>query len=164
MKRKLVALIVFGVAFGFVEAAVVYYLRTLFGLNSNFVPHVSYKLILNLGLIAFLKPGSIVLPNAQIARAEALRELATLIMLVAISFLAGSRYRARLAAFLISFATWDVFYYVFLRFLTGWPRTLLDMDVFFLDPVPWVGPVITAIFISMLLFAAGVLIYIREQN
>lgn len=164
MKKNLIALIVFGVAFGFVEAAVVYYLRTLFGFRSNFVPHGNYKLILNLGLIVFLKPGSVVLPNVQIARAEALRELATLIMQGAVSFLAGNLPKTRLAAFLISFATWDVFYYVFLRLLTGWPKTLMDIDVFFLDPIPWVGPVITAIIISTLLFGAGVMIYCREQN
>jgi hypothetical protein len=159
MNKKLIALIVFGVAFGFVEAAVVYYLRTVFGLNSNFSPGQNYREILNLGFIAFLSPGSIILPKIEIAHAEGLREIATLVMLGAVSFLAGEKLKTRLAAFLISFATWDIFYYVFLYFLTGWPKTLMDIDVFFLDPIPWVGPVITAIIISSLLFIAGVKIY-----
>jgi hypothetical protein len=164
MTKKMIALVVFGMAFGFVEAAVVYYLRTLLGLNSNFVPQQSYKQILNLGFIAFLTPGSIILPNIEIAHAEALREIATLIMLGAISFLASDKLRTRLAAFLISFATWDIFYYVFLHFLTGWPMTMMDIDVFFLDPIPWVGPVITAGVISLLLLVAGIKIFIESEK
>ncbi len=163
MTRKLLALIVFGAAFGFVEAAVVYYLRTLFGIDSNFTPQPSYRVILNLRLIAFLAPESVVLPAAPIARAEGLRELATLVMLAVVAFLAGNSRRPRLGAFLISFATWDIFYYVFLRLLTGWPRSLFDIDVFFIDPVPWVGPVITAVFASLLLFVAGTLLFLHRS-
>lgn len=162
MNRKLLALIVFGIAFGFVEAAVVYYLRTLFGLDANFTPPANSKIILNLGVIAFLAPGSTVLPAAAITHAEAVRELATLVMLGAIAYIAGKSWKTRFAAFLVSFATWDIFYYVFLRVLTGWPGTLLDIDVFFMVPVPWVGPVITAVAASLLLFAAGTFIYLRN--
>jgi hypothetical protein len=159
LNKKFVALIVFGIAFGFVEAAVVYYMRTIFGLSSNILQERSYKEILNVGFIAFLTPGSVVLPNVQIAHAEALREIATLLMLGAISFLSGEKLKTRLAALLISFATWDIFYYVFLYFLTGWPKTLMDIDVFFIDPIPWVGPVITPVVVSLLLFVAGAKIF-----
>jgi hypothetical protein len=154
--------VAFGVAFGSVEAAVVYYLRTLFGLNSNFAGHPTPHIILNLGIIAFLAPGSIVLPNAGVAHAEALREIATLVMLGPVAFLGARRFRARLAAFLVAFATWDIFYYIFLRYRTGWPSSLLDIDVFFLDPVPWVGPVTTAVAMSRLLLPAGAWIFLRD--
>ncbi len=161
MKRKLLALIVFGIAFGFVEAAVVYYLRTLFGDHSNFNPPTHYRIILNLGLIAFLAPGSLVLPAASITHAESLREIATLVMLASIAYLSAPRWISRLAAFMIAFATWDLFYYVFLHVLTGWPRSLIDIDVFFIVPVPWVGPVLTAVLASLVLLIGGILIYRR---
>lgn len=32
-------------------------------------------------------------------------------------------------------------YYLSLRLLTGWPPRLDTVDVYFLIPVPWVGPV-----------------------
>lgn len=155
MNKKFVALVVFGVAFGFVEAAVVYYLRTIFGVSPNTLAQQGHRVILNLGAIAFLAPGSIVLPNVRVSQVEALREIATLVMLGAVSFIAGEKWRTRLAALLISFASWDLFYYAFLYLLTGWPKSLLDIDVFFIDPIPWVGPVITPVVISLILFAVG---------
>ncbi len=164
MKRKLLALILFGLAFGFVEAAVVYYLRTLFGIGANFAQPANYTVIVNLGVIAFLSPGSIVLPNVAVTHAEAFRELATLIMLAVVGYLAGGRWRSRFAAFLVSFSAWDLFYYVFLRLLTGWPKTVFDIDVFFIDPVPWVGPVITAVAASLILLILGSVIFLRNAR
>jgi hypothetical protein len=162
MKRKLFALIVFGIAFGFVEACVVYYIRTIFGLGSNFTPNGNPKEILNLGFIAFLSPQSTILPSFQISRAEFLREIATIIMLGAVAYIASKNLRQKLGAFLISFATWDVFYYIFLRYLTGWPKTLGDIDVFFLVPVAWIGPVITPLIIFIILFVIGVRLYLHK--
>jgi hypothetical protein len=159
MKKKLLALIIFGVAFAFVEAAVVYYLRIVFSFSSNYMPSGNFKEFLNLGFIAFLSPGSLVLPSLQITHVEALREIATLIMLASVSYLAGKNLKGRFAAFLISFATWDIFYYVFLRYLTGWPKTLSDIDVYFIIPVAWIGPVITPIVISLIMFGVGVWLY-----
>ena len=68
---------------------------------------------------------------------EKLREAATLIMLVTVSFLAASRARERWALFLWCFAIWDLIYYLGLRLLIHWPNSLLTMDVLFLIPVPW---------------------------
>ena len=69
-------------------------------------------------------------------------------MLVAIAVVAGETLRRRVAAFFITFAVWDLTYYLFLRVLDGWPTSLLDRDVFFLIPVTWVGPVATAVVAS----------------
>lgn len=164
MKKSVIALIVFGIAFGFVEAAVVYYLRNIPPVNSNLAPQPGLRAMLNLGFIAFLEPRKAVLRNASIDHAEQMREIATLVMLGAVSFLAGKNLKARLAALLISFATWDLFYYVFLHFLASWPRSLMDIDVFFLVPVPWVGPVLTPVVISAGLLAAGIILFGRAWN
>ena len=52
---SLLFLVIFGVAFGFVEAAVVYYLRDLMNFHTNYAIS-NYKILLNLGFITFVSP------------------------------------------------------------------------------------------------------------
>ena len=72
---------------------------------------------------------------------EQVREIATLVMIAAVACLAGRTPRARLAAGLWIFGIWDILYYAFLRWLTGFPHSLADADVVFLVPVAWIFPV-----------------------
>jgi len=72
---------------------------------------------------------------------EQVREIATLVMIAAVAGLAGRTTRARLAAGLWIFGLWDILYYAFLRWLTGFPRSLADVDVVFLVPIAWIVPV-----------------------
>src|SRR3990167_5430230 len=118
MNKKLIALIIFGIAFGFVEAAVVFYLRQVFNYSDNYIQS-DYKVFLNLGIISFILPKIPILNIPQIANAEIQREAATIIMLLSISYLSASKWKQRLGALLITFAFWDIFYYVFLKYLTG---------------------------------------------
>jgi hypothetical protein len=78
-------------------------------------------------------------------------------MLAAVAGLAGSTMRARLACAAIAFGTWDIFYYVWLKLMSGWPASLFDWDVLFLLPVPWWGPVIAPACIALLLVVGGTL-------
>ena len=78
--------------------------------------------------------------NGVLGPVELVREAATLVMLLAIGALAGRTGRTRLGYTAIAFGVWDVFYYVFLRMMAGWPKSLLDWDVLFLLPLPWWGP------------------------
>jgi hypothetical protein len=59
-------------------------------------------------------------------------------------------------AFLLAFAAWDVFYYLWLYVSIGWPAGVTDWDILFLIPLPWVGPVWSVLLIcaGMLAFAA----------
>ena len=139
---NLVFLIVFGVAFGFVEAAVVYYLRDLLNFHAGYVI-TNYRTLLNLGFITFVTPGHSLLINSRITSIEVIRETATIIMLISVAFIAGKNRKQRLSAFLITFACWDISYYVFLKILGNWPSNFLTKDVYFLIPVTWIGPVIT---------------------
>jgi len=50
---------------------------------------------------------------------------------------------------------WDIFYYVFLKMMCGWPHSLLDWDVLFLLPLPWWGPVLAPVLISLLMILWG---------
>jgi hypothetical protein len=130
--RQLLPAALFGIAFGFVEAAVVVYLRAATGLW----PGPPAKVVVALPAI--------------LLRIESLREAATIIMLGAVAWVLGQRAKERFIAFLWMFAFWDFFYYVWLRLMIGWPDSLLSVDVLFLIPAPWVAQVWFPILISSL--------------
>jgi hypothetical protein len=131
--------VIFAMAMAWLEAAVVLYLRTLVG---RLDPYQATPLPVSTGL----------------GTAELLREAATLIMLAAVGWLSGHHWRSRLGYGLIAFGVWDIFYYVFLRPLTGWPKSLADWDVLFLIPLPWWGPVWAPVSIAVLMLAWGTLV------
>lgn len=135
----------FAAAFGFVEAAVVDYLR-------GNIP----ELAANAGAAPFESTARAEMPviPSRLLRTEQLREAATLVMLVSVSFLAASRSRERWALFLWCFSIWDVVYYLGLHLLIHWPTSLVTMDVLFLIPVPWFSQVWFPLVISGLSVAA----------
>ena len=100
--------------------------------------------------------------HMQRVRIELGREIATLVMLAAVALLLGQNVQSWLAAFLIAFGAWDIAFYVFLRLLIHWPQSLLTWDVLFLVPVPWIGPVLAPVLISVSMIAAGVIIFWRD--
>ncbi|UCH77739.1 MAG: hypothetical protein JSU81_08415 [Candidatus Coatesbacteria bacterium] len=125
----------FGVAFGFLEAAVVVYLRALFYADGFAFP---------------LRP----LPPLLLAT-EMGREGATLVMLAAVAWAPGGPGRLKLARFLFAFGLWDLFYYVGLKVVIGWPESLFTWDVLFLLPVPWVAPVLAPALVAAYFVAVG---------
>src|SRR5258706_105167 len=144
MKTKLkyysrwLVVVIFEMAMAWVESAVVYYLRTMIDRIEPYQCHP-------LPLIGGLGP------------AEMVREAATLIMLLTVGILAGRNWRSRLGYSAIAFGVWDIFYYVFLKAICGWPHSLLDWDILFLLPLPWWGPVLAPVLISLLLVVWGTL-------
>lgn len=163
--KTILKVIIFGVAFGFVEAAVVVYLRHLLGVGFT-PPHIDRSEILFLTPgIAFLEPQTAVkiIKDTTFLNIERLRETATLVMLAAMAVLAGKKIGEKIAFFFVVFGIWDIFYYIFLRLIIGWPKTLLDLDIFFLLPTPWVGPVIVPILISAVLITVS-LIYLSKKE
>jgi hypothetical protein len=88
---------------------------------------------------------------------ELVREAATLMMLLMVGMLAARPWRPRLAYTMIAFGVWDVLYYVFLRMMSDWPRTLFDWDILFLLPLPWWGPVLAPVSIALLMIVWGTL-------
>ena len=160
--RHLVVLLVFGVAFGYVEAAVVFYLRRLLDYHTDYSV-VGRHVYLDLGFIAFVTPDAPVLGSDAVTSAEVAREAATIVMLAAVAYLAARGAR-RIAAFLVAFATWDLAYYLWLHVLTGWPASLTDTDVYFLIPVTWVGPVVTPLAICTLMLVGGAWWYVRGRE
>ncbi len=151
------ALVAFAAAFGFVEAAVVYDLRDLIGSPRSY-SFGHYHALLNLGFIAFVSSVHSLLPPA-VGRVETIREGATMVMLLAVAWLAGRTMRQRVGAYFIAFSVWDLTYYLNLRLIDGWPTSLFTRDVFFLIPVPWIGPVITPLIIFLVVLVIGVRLY-----
>ncbi len=128
----------------YVESAVVVYLRFLYYPN-GFVVGSGWDL-------AAVAPAAL--------RIEVGREAATMVMLAAVALLAAGRsWWERLAYFMWAFAVWDVFYYVWLYVLLGWPPDLMTLDVLFLIPRAWVAPVLLPVTISgvMMVVAAAIL-------
>jgi len=156
-------LIVFAVAFGFVESAVVYYLRFLLNFHTQ-VPVGKYKVLLNLGFITFVSPAHSIMASRNLTAVEIIREACTIVMLASVAFFAGSSWRQRIAAFMVAFACWDITYYLYLKILDNWPSSLLTRDVFFLIPVTWIGPVLTPLVICTVMLIFGVRWYVAPQR
>jgi hypothetical protein len=153
-----VALLVFGIAFGYVEAAVVVYLRNLSEpVRVSYYPGTS-----SADLFPILTPQELRSADHgrlwQLLRVEIPREAATLVMLAAVAFIVGTNGMQRLAAFVIAFGTWDVAFYGFLKLLIGWPSSLLTWDLLFLLPVPWSGPVLAPVVVSCAMIGGGIIV------
>lgn len=162
-QRTVYLIFVFAIAFAFLEAAVVVYLRHIAGFAPP--PVGKDEVALALPGIAFLKANAAVkiIDSRALLTIEMIREAATLVILASVAFLAGRKFGQKLAYFFLAFGIWDIFYYVFLRMIVGWPQGLADPDVLFLLPVPWVGPVFVPVLISLVL-VAGSLFYIRRNK
>ncbi|MEZ5072378.1 MAG: hypothetical protein R2751_15795 [Bacteroidales bacterium] len=144
LSSKLLIVTAFAIAMGFLESAVVVYLR------------------------ALLYPGGFTFPLAPIpgdlAVTEILREAATLVMLLTIGMLSARRFSTRFAWFLYTFAIWDIFYYVFLWALLGWPESLGTWDILFLIPTTWTGPVWSPVLVSLTMIGFALLILTRAER
>ncbi len=91
------------------------------------------------------------------------REIATLVMLVTVGWLAGKTRLDRLAWIAVAFGIWDIGYYFFLWVFIGWPTSFGSYDLLFLLPVPWVGPVWAPITVSVALVVFGLLVARRVR-
>ena len=76
-------------------------------------------------------------------------------MMLTVGMLAGRTWRSRLGYAAVAFGVWDIFYYVFLKVMCGWPHSLLDWDILFLLPLPWWGPVLAPVSIALLMLFWG---------
>ncbi len=137
-KKRWIMVVLFAAAMAWVESAVVADLRTLV---DRVEPYQANPLpIVN-----------------KLGAAELVRELATLIMLFTVGWLAGKTRQTRIGYSLVAFGVWDIFYYAFLKIITGWPHSLFNWDILFLIPLPWWGPVIAPVIIAAMMIIFGTL-------
>jgi len=144
MKKNLFWLMIWGLAFGYMEAAVVVYLRELYYPEGFTFP--------------------VVIIQDRILLTEVLREAATLIIMWSTVCLIYMRLQSRVAAFVILFGVWDIFYYIFLKLLLDWPESLNTWDILFLIPIPWIGPVWAPILVSITFIYAGTAILLQNHQ
>lgn len=139
------ALLVFALAMGTLEAIVVVYVRELYYPNGFAFP---------------LKT----LPKWIVA-IEIVRELSTLLMLGSVSWLAGKKVLTRFSVFLFLFGIWDIVYYIALKVFLNWPDSFFEWDILFLIPITWVGPVLAPVICSVLMiFMALLFDYYQSKN
>ena len=142
---KLLTVVIFGIALAYFEAAVVVYLRAIF------YPE-GFKFPLSLF--------DINASHKHLLLTEIGREAASMVLIVTAACLFGKNKRQRLAYFLIIFAIWDIFYYVWLKVLLDWPASIMDWDILFLIPAVWASPVLAPVLVSILfLIFAGIILY-----
>ena len=134
----------YAVAMAAVESAVVVYLRAL---HSGDAP---------LSVLQYELPTRLIL-------IEVGREVATVVMILAVAVLAARARREVFLYFALIFGIWDIFYYVWLWVFIGWPPSLLTWDILFLIPVPWVGPVIAPVIVSFCLIAGALWLLARPE-
>ena len=145
MNRRLIWLTIYAVAMAYLESAVVVYLRTIYYPDRFGFP------------LALIEPG--------MAAIEVGREAATLVMLLGVAMVMSDDRWERFLVFSLSFGIWDIFYYVWLWVLLGWPPSLLTWDVLFLIPVPWIGPVLAPIIVSVALIVGSLLLlHVKHQG
>ena len=136
---------ILALAFGWIEASVVVYLREIY---------VREVLVHGPNYLAGLQITLVSLPS-HLVGVEMAREACTILLLGAVAWLAGRRLADRAGAFLLSFGIWDLTYYAVLKLVAGWPDTLRSWDILFLIPLPWVAPVWAPVTVATLFVAAG---------
>ena len=140
---KTIWIVFFALAMGYLESAVVVYLRELYYLEGFDFPIKEMSRIL--------------------AVTELFREAATLIMILAVSVLAAEKWLHRFAWFLVVFAIWDLTYYLFLKIILDWPASFLTNDILFLLPSIWTGPVLAPVINSLtMILLASVILYVGK--
>jgi len=139
VKRNLVLIGIFAAAMAFVEAMVVYYLRKLYYTGGA------------------LFPINIAIPS-EIIWLEWAREIATIVMLLAVAFLAARKFKDKFAYFIYAFAVWDIFYYIWLKVTLNWPAHLMEWDILFLIPTLWASPWIVPVICSIIMIIFAIVI------
>ena len=144
-RQRWLVVIAFAIGMAWVESASVYYLRLLV---DRVQPYQNNPLPV----------------RGELGAVELAREAATMVMLLTVGMLAAHTWLKRLAYSAIAFGVWDIFYYVFLRIMSGWPQSLLDWDVLFLIPLPWWGPVLAPVSIAALMIVWGTLVTQLDES
>ncbi len=149
LHKRLAVVVVFGIALGYFESALVVYLREIFYPDgfSFPLPYFGFETSALWRRLLLTEVG---------------REAASLVLIFAAAWLFGRNRRQRFAYFITVFAVWDIFYYVWLKVLLDWPASILDWDILFLIPTAWASPVLAPVLISAALLGFAYIILYRD--
>jgi hypothetical protein len=147
--KTFLIIVLFSVAFAYIEAAVVVYLRQIFHSEGFTFP------LKNFGLSPLWK---------KLLLIEIGREAATIVLILTGACLAGRSLQQKFAYFMAIFGIWDIFFYIWLKIFLDWPSSIVDWDVLFLIPMVWAGPVLAPVVISVILLAFAIIILHRSSR
>jgi hypothetical protein len=147
MLGRFAVVVIFGIAFAYIEAAVVVYLREIFHANGFTFPLRDFPIT----------------EKRIILLTEIGREAATIILILASCWLIGRNRQQRFAYFLAIFAIWDIFYYVWLKILINWPASIMDWDILFMIPTKWASPVLAPVIVSVIMLLFAVIMLYRNS-
>lgn len=152
--RSLAVLALFATAMGWLEAVVVVYLRALLGVAHGSAAPAPDELTRGIASLPWL------------IGTEQGREVATIVMLATVAWLAAPRRLPRLGAFLVAFGVWDIAYYIALYALLRWPPSVMTLDLLFLIPPGpwWIQPVWVPVAISCVMIAAGTWLFAAPER
>ncbi len=161
--RTVAGIILFGSAFGYVEASVVAYLRAIYSpYHAHYYPTAPADDLFPLMTLDQLHEMG---PEHETRlKIELGRELATILMLAGAAIMAARNIREWFAIFVACFGVWDITFYVGLKVLIHWPASLMTWDLLFLLPVPWVGPVVTPVVVASSMIVMGLAVLWREYR
>jgi len=146
--KRFCIVVVFGIAFGYIEAAVVVYLRAIFHPDGFTFPLTEFGIVTS----PLWK---------RLLLTEIGREAASMVLISTAAWLIGRNLQQRTAFFLTIFAVWDIFYYIWLKILINWPGSIMDWDILFLIPTAWASPVLAPVLISLTLLLFAIIILYR---
>jgi len=146
--KRFCIVVIFSIAFAYIEAAVVVYLRAIFHPDGFTFP---------------LRVFGTNPHEKQFLLTEIGREAATLVLILTAAWLSGRNFQQRFAYFLVIFAVWDIFYYIWLKVLINWPASVMDWDILFLIPVTWASPLLAPVLVSIILLIFAIMILYRSS-
>jgi hypothetical protein len=146
--KRLLLVFFFGIAFAYIESAVVVYLRAIFHSDGFTFPLTVLGDSRLLGRFLLTEIG---------------REAATLVIIFSATWLLARTAKLRLAYFFTIFALWDIFYYIWLKVLIDWPASIMDWDILFLIPMVWASPVLAPVLASVAMLAFAAVIFAEKQ-
>jgi hypothetical protein len=146
--KRFCIVVIFGIAFAYIEAALVVYLRTIFHPAGFTFPLPSFPIS----------------QHWKILSIEVGREAASIVLILSGAWLFGRTLQQRFAFFLTIFAIWDIFYYIWLKILINWPSSIMDWDILYLIPTTWAGPVLAPVLVSLTLLIFAILILYRDSR
>jgi hypothetical protein len=135
---KTALIVIFSIAFAAIESAVVHYLHMHFFPDGFSFPLPEW--------------------DPHFVSVEVGREAATVVVMFTVAYLAHQRWWGRFAWFMLIFGIWDIFYYVWLVVFEDWPESIFTPDLLFMIPVPWAGPVLSPVLVSIGLIVCAVLL------
>jgi len=147
--KRFCIVVIFGIAFAYIEAAVVVYLRTIFYPDGFTFPLTEF------GTDALWR---------QLLSTEIGREASSMVLISTAAWLFGRNLQQRFAFFATVFAVWDIFYYIWLKVLIDWPGSIMDWDILFLIPVIWASPVLAPVLISLTLLVFAIIILRQDSG